>query len=257
MKENTLLPLELPDGFSVESVFYDSGTLCISTQAGCRMGCPFCASGRAGLKRNLTIGELHAQVALHSKSDVKRITLSGIGEPLDNFDVVSQFIKESELPVSVTTSVPDTDLLKDLLKLKHNGVMLSVHSGTQTVHKRLIPKSVDIDEIFTSLKSIWGELSANKRKKVGFNYILFDGINDTEDELSEFIDRVTDFKESTVHLLVCNDVENSKFRSPDVCRFTDFYERMYERGLNVRRANSWRKSTNGGCGTLYLKSLQK
>jgi 23S rRNA (adenine2503-C2)-methyltransferase len=70
-------------------------------------------------------------------------------------------------------------------------------------------------------------------------------------------ERVENFKEATVHLLAYNDVEGSCFKSSEVCRFVGIYEWMRSRGMNVRRANTWRKSENGGCGTLFLKTLQK
>jgi 23S rRNA (adenine2503-C2)-methyltransferase len=257
MTENILRGLELPEGYSVETVYYGSGTLCISSQAGCRMACPFCASGSAGLVRNLSAEEMHAQVALNSDNDVKRITISGIGEPLDNLKAVKQFIEECGLPVSVTTSVPNTEKLKTLITGKHNGVMLSIHSGMEETHKQLVPNAADLDAIFSALSDIWPELSVNKRKKIGFNYMLLKGVNDRVDEVRAMAERVENFKEATVHLLAYNDVEGSCFKSSEVCRFVGIYEWMRSRGINVRRANTWRKSENGGCGTLFLKTVQK
>ena len=219
MTENILRGLELPEGYSVETVYYESGTLCISSQAGCRMACPFCASGRAGLMRNLTPEEMHAQVAMHTDSDVKRITISGIGEPLDNLKAVTQFIEECELPVSVTTSVPNIEKLKKLITGKHNGVMLSIHSGIEDTHKELVPNAASLDDIFSALDEIWSDISVNKRKKIGFNYMLLKGVNDRVDEVRYMVERVEKFKEATVHLLVYNDVEGSSYKSSKICRF--------------------------------------
>ncbi|PLX66492.1 MAG: hypothetical protein C0602_12610 [Denitrovibrio sp.] len=257
MTKNIVRQLKLPEGCSVESVFYGSGTLCISTQAGCHMACPFCASGRAGLMRNLSVQELEAQVELYPDIEIKRITLSGIGEPLSNLENVEHFISESKYPVSLTTSVPDASLLKKIIKLKHNGVMLSLHAGSFETHKKLIPKSDSLNLIFEAMTDIWGEISGNRKRKIGFNYLLFDGINDTDEEISAFIGKMLQFKEATVHLLLCNHVERSRFRSPDIDLFQEIYEKMRDAGLNVRRANNWRKEAEGGCGTLFLKTLQK
>lgn len=257
MTENSLKTLPLHDGFAVETVYYGSGTLCISTQAGCRMACPFCASGRAGLKRNLTLQEMQAQVDLHTDADVKRITMSGIGEPLDNLEAVTKFISASLHPVSLTTSVPDTSLLKKLINLHHNGLMLSLHAGTDETHKKLVPKAENLNNIFTALADIWENISGNKKRKIGINYLLFEGVNDSAEEVAAFIERVLPFKEVTVHLLYCNPVEKSIFRSPSVEKYTDVYNKIREAGLNVRRANNWRKEAKGGCGTLFLKTLQK
>lgn len=252
---NRVTAFELHDGYAVETVWYESGTLCISTQAGCSMSCPFCASGRAGLKRNLTTDELRAQILMHK--DVKRLTLSGIGEPLNNIENVCRFISESDLPVSVTTSVPDTANLKKILNISHNGLMLSLHAGTSHTHKKLIPKAADIDSVFDLLKEQWFNMSGNKRRKTGFNYLLFEGINDTDEEVTAFIRRVKYFKEATVHLLYCNPVENSRYTSPPAEISDSIFRIMKDAGLNVRRANRSRREAQGGCGTLFLKTVQK
>jgi len=255
MTDNIVLTLRLEEGLEVETVFYGSGTLCISTQAGCYMACPFCASGRAGLMRNLTLGELFQQLKLHE--GVKRVTLSGIGEPLDNFDIVAQFIAESKLPVSVTTSVPDVDLMQKLILLPHNGVMLSLHAGTEKIHKKFVPKACSLDETFAGLADVWANLSNNKKRKIGFNYLLFKGVNDTEEEIDEFMKRVSPFKEGTIHLLHCNHIDHSSYVSPDESDVNVIYDKIKASGLNVRRANTWRKSRIGGCGTLFLKGVKK
>jgi len=129
MKENLLIPVKLSDGLIVETVFYGSGTLCISSQAGCRMNCPYCASGSGGFVRNLTAAEMWAQVDANTDADIERVTVSGIGEPMENFDTVKAFIDASDAPVSLTTSVPDSVKLSELISLKHNGLMLSIHAG--------------------------------------------------------------------------------------------------------------------------------
>lgn len=257
MTENIVKTLELDDGYAVETVFYGSGTLCISSQAGCRMACPYCASGRKGLVRSLTTEELFRQVSLYGDEEVKRITLSGIGEPMDCMDTVEEFISECALPVSVTTSVPCTSLLERLMTANHNGVMLSLHAGTQQVRSRLVPKAAGLDDIFDILPDIWEKLSGHRRRKTGFNYLLFKGINDTDEEVDAFIRRVLPFRQATVHLLVCNPVEKSPYISPDKDSVDRIYEKIRNTGMNVRRANNWRKERKGGCGTLFLRHLVK
>lgn len=256
MTDNLVKPLRLHDGYVVETVFYGSGTLCISTQLGCPMSCPFCASGLPPFIRNLTAAEMREQVDIYTGEDVKRITLSGIGEPLLNFDSVQEFVSQSSLPVSLTTTVPGTKLLPQLLKMPHNGVMLSLHAGTEEIRKKLVPKAVSLSEVFDTLAEVWPDLSVNKRKKTGFNYLLLKGINDSEEETEAFIKRVLPFKGATVHLLFCNPVEKSPFASPSDGETDTVYDSMRGAGLNVRRSNNWRKSREGGCGTLFLKSVE-
>jgi len=255
--ENQVIPLELEDGYQVETVFYGSGTLCISSQAGCRMACPFCASGRNGLVRNLTLTELFRQTELYSSEDISRITISGVGEPLENIDNIETFIEKSPLPVSVTTAVPDAEMLKRLLSTNHNGVMLSLHAGSEEIHKKMVPKALSLSEIYTALDEVWKDLSRGRRRKIGFNYLLAEGINDTDEETELFTETVSRYAGTTVHLLYLNQVEKSPYKSPDSEKVNTIYEQMKSKGLNVRRANNWRKSRKGGCGTLWLKSLSK
>ena len=93
-KENKVIPIQLDDGKVVEAVFYGSGTLCLSTQVGCVVGCPFCASGAKGFFRHLTFDEMMTQIEVATNlCTPERITLSGIGEPLHNWDVTKQLIE--------------------------------------------------------------------------------------------------------------------------------------------------------------------
>lgn len=160
---NTLTPVTLSDGLIVETVWYPYGTLCISSQAGCRIGCPFCASGRKGLVRSLTCEEMMVQA---KTAEAKRITISGIGEPLDNFIAVKEFIERSELPAAVTTTACSF-LVKDLLMLNHNGVMISVHAGTETAHKKLIPNTRPLKDIYDDIAQVWDTMSVRSRKSWG------------------------------------------------------------------------------------------
>ena len=97
--DNDKFAVPLADGSQVEAVWYPSGTLCLSTQVGCAMGCSYCASGRDGLQRSLTTEELAAQVVLGTGRGhaIERLTLSGIGEPLQALEAVTSFMANSNL----------------------------------------------------------------------------------------------------------------------------------------------------------------
>lgn len=252
MTENRVVAVELADGLTVEAVWYPYRTLCISTQAGCAVGCPFCASGRLGLVRNLTYDELMAQTAKFS--DFDRVTLSGIGEPLDNFDTVKRFITESGFKVSVTTTGRNQKL-RELMALEHNGLMISLHSGTEAAHNRLIPKTRPLDDIFADVEDVWSGLSVRAKKRIGFNYLLVKGVNDSEEEIRTYIGRVAKYKEASTHLLHLNHVDKSPYESPSEADRDRLYGMMTDAGLNTRRANRWRRQDEGGCGTLWLKKM--
>lgn len=255
---NRVIPIKLADNFVVEAVYYGSGTLCISTQVGCAVGCPFCASGAKGFFRNLSLDEVLVQIESARKECVpERITLSGIGEPLHNWKVAKQIIESLDLPVSVTTTGYPFNRLRELLSSPHNGVMLSVHSAIPVTHKQLVPRGPDVDELFQVLREEWGKLSRNKRRKVGFNYLLVDGVNVSNVELEAMQNWMSHFPEATLHLLLCNNVDHANFRSPSDDRLQDIYRQFREKGINTRRANNWRRREDGGCGTLMVRGLSE
>ena len=254
---NIKLPIPLEDGLQVEAVWYPSGTLCLSTQAGCALGCPFCASGQKGLVRNLSFPELCLQVAVARRREVpiRRLTLSGIGEPLHNLPVVRELFRwaaDEKMPVSLTTTGTPLKSLTELLAWPHNGIMLSLHAGCAATHRRLIPHGPDWESLWELLGLRWSSLSRRRRRKVGINYLLLRGENDSDAELEQLKTRLRPFPELTVHLLCCNSVPDSPFCSPSEAVFCHFQSSLQQVGINVRRSNRWRQQADGGCGTLFL-----
>ncbi len=255
MSHNHKFAVPLTDGLTVEAVWYPSGTLCLSTQAGCALRCPFCASGAEGLRRNLTLKELHQQVALAQQHghNIQRLTLSGIGEPLHNLATVAAFVTDCHqqgLPVSLTSTGAPPERLPDLLSLPHNGVMLSLHAGTRATHHLLIPHGPDLDTLWGVFTSCLGNLSRRARRKIGINYLLLADINDTPKEITALIERLRPWPDLTLHLLTLNPVPDSDWRSPPAEVIDTLHKELTDAGLNVRRANRWRQQQEGGCGTL-------
>jgi len=260
IEENRKFLVPLQDGLQVEAVWYGSGTLCLSTQAGCALACPFCASGRQGLRRNLSAEELELQVQFCRRQGIEpqRLTLSGIGEPLQNLDNVTLFIRrcrEGRLPVSLTTTGAPLSRLPNLLAQPHNGLMLSLHAGTEDCYRRLVPNGPGPTALRELLISVWSHLSGRRRRKLGVNYLLLAGENDQPSELAALVAWLRPFPELTLHLLGCNPVPGSPFRSPVETAANEAYRWLRQQGVNVRRANRWRRQTTGGCGTLLLRSI--
>lgn len=252
---NQTMICPLPDGLVVEAVYYGSGTLCVSSQVGCALACPFCASGRRGLLRNLSATEMKGQLDLARKRGVavKRVTVSGIGEPLHNPVAVRAFLEEARsmgLPVSLTTTGASLPVFEEFCRLPHNGLMLSLHAGTEATHRLTIPHGPDWDDLWLSLESILPHLSRRRRRKLGINYLLLEGVNDAAQEILSLGDRVIRWSDLTVHLLECNPVEKSPFRSPPRQKTASLADLLRQRGVNVRMANRWRRQSRGGCGTL-------
>jgi len=253
--KNVRMAVPLEDGLCVEAVYYGSGTLCLSTQAGCALACPFCASGRKGLQRNLRVKELSRQVELFRERGLppRRLTLSGIGEPLHNFAVVREFIESSELPVSLTTTGGPLAHLAAALFLPHNGLMLSLHAGSAAVHRQLLPRAPRLGELVACVDRGLASLSRRARRRFGINYLLLAGINDSPPELDALLRLLARWPEATLHLLACNPVPGSPFSSPGAAGFNAVYSYLAGRHPRVRRPNRWRRQAEGGCGTLVLQ----
>lgn len=255
---NHKLCINLEDGLVVEAVYYPSGTLCISSQAGCAVGCPFCASGSRGLRRNLTFNELRLQLAAARSVGhyPQRLTVSGIGEPLHNPAAVTALIDEAGrggLPVSLTTCGGPIRYLWDFLHLPHNGLMLSLHAGHDSTRRRLVPGGPLLGALQQELVAAWNTLSVRSRRRVGFNYLLLDGLNDTAEELVALRDWLAPFPEATLHLLDPAAGGTPGFRpSP---RREECYLWLRAQRRQVRRGNRWRTLGVGGCGTLFVRSL--
>ena len=257
--DNLCFLIHLADGLQVEAVYYGSGTLCISSQAGCGVGCPFCASGAHGLLRNLSRAELHHQLQWVRNQGIspRALTLSGIGEPLHNPVAVAEFLGDciaAGLPPSLTTIGAPLNHLRQFLQLPHNGLTLSLHAGQVATHQRLIPAGPDLDQLFALLLQLWPQLSRRRRRKIAINYLLLHQINDSPAELDALLTRLRPFPEPTIHLLSCNPVPGSRFRSPPADQQQLWYQTLRAAGLNARRPNRWRRQRRGGCGTLVARA---
>ncbi|WP_448587398.1 radical SAM protein [Thermocrinis sp.] len=251
---NRLYIFELEDGLRIESVFYRGDTLCISSQVGCAIGCPFCLSGSKGLVRNLTVEEIYLQYRfLRDKLPIKRIAVAGIGEPLMNYQNVERafwMFKEEGLKVSFYTTGFPVNRLSDLLRLPHNGITLSVHTVDEEKRKYLLPHAGSLKELLQVLKGGLMGLTKRKRKKVGLAYLLLKGINDSPEELVRFADLVKDLGLSAVLL----------YYNPTSYGFHELSTQEYERaflilrscGIKVTLSTRYRKDRLGGCGTLVV-----
>ncbi len=246
--------VKLHDGAEVEAVLYRGDTLCISSQVGCGVRCPFCASGASGLGRSLSTAELLGQVeAVEALGHgVRRVTVSGVGEPLHNPESVLEFVDAAhrrDTPASVTTTGGRLEALPRLLGAAHNGVTVSVHAGTDAVRARMVPHGPALGALFETLSAALPTLSRRRRKKVALAYLLVEGRNDGDAELDAFAARAADLA-LPVHLYALNPLPGGGERPVPRVRYEAAYERLRARGLVVRMSSRARVDANGGCGTL-------
>jgi 23S rRNA (adenine2503-C2)-methyltransferase len=252
---NRRFRVELADGAAVEAVHYRGDSLCVSSQVGCAVACPFCASGALGLARPLTSDELWGQVE-HVRAlghEVVRVTVSGVGEPLHNHEQVRAFVARcarERIAASLTTSGgPLVRLEQWLTLLAHNGLTISVHAGREQTRARLVPKAPPLEPLFSLLAATAPKLSRGRRKKVALAFLLMAGENDCDEELDAFIARALPLR-FPVHLYAYNAVPTSAHRAVSRARYEAVYARMRAAGLLVRMSSKARVEANGGCGTL-------
>ncbi len=251
--QNRRFAVELADGATVEAVLYRGDSLCVSSQVGCAVGCPFCASGAEGLTRPLTLEELTGQVeaARALAPGLRRVTVSGVGEPLHTraLEPFLHWCRGERLAPSVTTSGGPIPRLRALLHAPHNGVTVSVHAGTASVRREAVPQGPPLDDLFAALAEELPRLSRSRQRKVALAYLMVAGLNDAPAELDAFTARAVALG-ARVHLYAYNPVPTSAHRPVERDAYEAAYARLRGAGLKVAMSSSARVEDNGGCGTL-------
>ncbi|MFT5358751.1 MAG: 23S rRNA (adenine2503-C2)-methyltransferase [Polyangiales bacterium] len=255
----------MDDGSEVEAVVYRDSTLCISSQVGCAVACPFCASGARGLGRALTLEELQFQLeAVEEKGHrIERVTLSGVGEPLHNHEATSAFLewgrsREARVVTSLTTSGGPITRLRTWLHAPHNGLTISVHAGREATRKAVVPGGPTLEALFDCLREEQSRMTRKRRKKTALAYLMVAGMNDSDDELDAFSERVLALPHPpAIHLYDLNPVPTSALQGVKRARYEAAYARLREHGNVVRMSSAARLEANGGCGTLVALRVEK
>lgn len=261
---------ELPDGDFIETVLLKQSygnTVCVSTQVGCRMGCAFCASTMNGLKRNLSAGEILAQiVAVNSKNGgnlesraVTNVVLMGIGEPLDNYDNTLKFLRlvneEEGLNISLrNVTVSTCGLVEGINKLTKSGLTptlaLSLHSPFDEARKLIMPiaMSYKISEIIESLKRYFDKTG----RRVIIEYCLIDGVN-VSDKDAEKLKEILDGLNCHINLINLNKVEEKKYNGVSDEQALEFLNKLNNLGLSATMRRKTGADIEGSCGQLRAK----
>lgn len=249
--------VRLDDGAEVEAVVYRGDTVCLSTQVGCGVRCPFCASGANGLSRSLSTDEMMGVLEmLEARGQaIARVTLSGSGEPLHASDACAEVVRRCHArrtPASITTSGGPLPRLTRWLSddaPPHNGITISVHAGTETTRAKLVPGGPPLDGLFALLAERIPALPRKRRKKIALAYLVVEGENDADAEIDAFAARAAPLG-LAVHLYAHNTVPTSPMRGVSRERYEAIYALLRARDLVVRMSSQARLEANGGCGTL-------
>ena len=257
--------LKLTDYNYVEAVFmkYEYGnTLCISTQVGCNMGCVFCASGIGGKVRDLEAWEMLDEYLIcrnDAGEDINHIVLMGMGEPLDNYDNVSGFLKLIHDPEGVGLSyrnitVSTSGLIKKLRIFSEDfpqvNIAISLHSPYQDEREKLMPvsKSNKLPELIAACR----EISEKNRRRITFEYALIEGKNDRNED-AEALARLLSGMLCHVNLIPLNPVVENNMSGSTREKAQLFASKLEKLGIPATVRRSLGQDIDAACGQLRKK----
>lgn len=272
------------DGKTVEAaLMYYSGdggkdrrTVCISTQAGCGIGCPFCATGQQGFERNLSPGEIidqalfYARYLLEKTGDtgnkpehISNVVFMGMGEPLANYENLWQAIEMLNSPecfrlgarnITISTAglVPQ---IKRLSKEKiQAGLAVSLHAADNALRNRLVPvnRKYPLEELIPVCR----EYSRLTGRRLSFEYILFNGVNDSIAHARALAALIYDFN-CHVNLIPANKTNNKVYGPPPKRVVLAFENELKKQYINVTLRESRGQDIDAGCGQLRSRYLKE
>jgi 23S rRNA (adenine2503-C2)-methyltransferase len=249
----------LGDGQNVESVLLPRGGLCVSSQIGCAVGCQFCMTGREGLIRQLTSGEIVAQVALaRTRRAVKKVVFMGMGEPAHNLDNVMEAITllgtEGNIGHKnlVFSTVGDPRVFERLPQgAVKPALALSLHTTKPALRARLLPRAPRMTpaELVASGER-YGRMTAYP---VQYQWTLLEGINDGDDEIDGIVDLLKG-KYAVLNMIPYNTVPDLSFKRPSWERARAIARVLHQRGVLTKLRDSAAQEVDGGCGQLRARA---
>lgn len=250
------------DGESVESVlmsYHHGNTVCISTQAGCRMNCAFCASSLNGLSRNLAPSEMLSQVLvsqIDSGRHISNVVLMGIGEPLDNYENVLDFLNILSAPGGINigqrhislSTCGVVDKIYDLINKKLQITLsISLHAPNDEIRSRIMPinKKWKTDELLEACRAY----TAATKRRISFEYALIDRVNDSPDCARELGAKLRGML-CHVNLIPANRVLERGVEKSSDAAVRRFYDILSGCGLTVTVRRTLGSDINASCGQL-------
>jgi 23S rRNA (adenine2503-C2)-methyltransferase len=235
-------------------------TLCVSSQVGCPVACPFCASGRAGLVRNLHPHEILEQyVRGRALGLLSRSVVMGIGEPLLNFDAVKQALDSvhDEMGIGSRKVTVSTVGFPDRLRRAAEAeprfqLAISLHTPDQEQRDRLVPamKGVPIEEVLAA-GDHWFDVTG---REITYEYVLLAGENDTAGHAERLAERLAG-RRCTVNLIPFNPVDDSGFGRPSPESVARFHRLLTQHGLVATVRWSRGVESDAACGQLRVRRI--
>ena len=255
----------IPGGHAVESAYIPDGeraTLCVSSQAGCRMGCKFCATGRQGLQHSLTAAEILNQiVSLPERDTLTNVVFMGMGEPLDNTDNVLRALdiltaewgfgwSPTRITLSTAGVVPELRRLLDSTKVH---LAVSLHNPFHEERAAIMPveRAWPVAEVAAILR----RYDFTHQRRVSFEYIVMSGLNDSPRHIRELC-RLLDGIKCRINLIRFHKIPGSPYFSPDDAAMVRLRDTLTAKGIQTTIRASRGEDIQAACGLLSTSALE-
>lgn len=241
----------------------DRATICVSSQSGCKMGCIFCMTGKQGFQGNLSSNEILNQ--FRSIPEFKHLTnmvYMGMGEPLDN---ITEVLKSLEIltsewgygwsPTRITVStVGILGSIREFLEKSRCHLAVSLHSPFDEERRMLMPiqRTNTVKEVLDIIRNF----DFNNQRRVSFEYILFEGMNDSPKHIRELA-RILNGIKCRINIIRFHPVPGSSFRSPEENTIRKFKEALNEKGILTTIRSSRGVDIQAACGLLSTLEQNK
>ena len=251
----------LHDGATIETVlmnYADRVTVCISSQAGCAMGCTFCATGQAGFTRQLSVGEVIEQVMFAARAAAPRrlsnVVFMGMGEPLANYRVTVEVVKRLHEYKGMSArhlTVSTVGVAPAIERLAAEGLPLtlavSLHAANNETRNELVPlnRRYPLERLYEACEK-W---IATTSRRLSFEWALIDGVNDTDQAIGELANFARDLR-AHVNLIPLNPTPGYLVMGSSAQRVNEFRDGLQELGINVTVRNTRGRSIDAACGQL-------
>jgi 23S rRNA (adenine2503-C2)-methyltransferase len=262
---------ELDGGHSVEAVvmrYTGRSTLCISSQAGCPIGCPFCATGKFPFGRNLKSHEIVEQavdavrVLAVEERRLSHVVFMGMGEPMANYAAVIESVRRLSDPELFGISprrivVSTSGLIPRIEQLAEESLpvtlAISLHAARDELRDVLVPinRKYPVNDLVGSAQAY----AVRTGRRVSYEWVLLAGVNDTQRDAKE-LGRLLRRKLAHVNLIPFNPVEDTPYRAPDRAAIRHFKDMVEAQGLNVTLRDTRGREANAACGQLHERVMR-
>jgi 23S rRNA (adenine2503-C2)-methyltransferase len=241
----------------------ERATICVSSQAGCKMGCLFCMTGKQGFQGNLSSNEILNQFrSLPEFNTLTNIVYMGMGEPLDN---LTELLKSIEIltsdwgygwsPTRITVStVGLINSVKEFLEKSRCHLAVSLHSPFDEERRKLMPiqRTNSVKEVLNTIRSF----DINRQRRISFEYILFKDLNDSPIHIKELA-RILNGIKCRINIIRFHPIPGSPYESPDMASTIKFKEDLNDKGILTTIRASRGQDIQAACGLLSTLEQNK